>query len=114
MFDAEGIAASDFADFARPYAVLSRNCEKGGKIFGGERDDGAGAAFAEEGEFGGGRVVEIDGGAENGRGKPRPYGAETRLCERDGEAAIGKVVSGFEDAFGGERYEAVDEAFFGC
>src|SRR5205823_14998189 len=49
---AEGIATDDVADFARRHVVLSRNCGNGGKVFGKNRNDGAGAAFTEKGMFG--------------------------------------------------------------
>ena len=64
MFDAEGIAAGDLADFARLHIVLSRNCKNGGKVFGRDGNDGASAAFGEEGELDGKKVVETDGCAE--------------------------------------------------
>ena len=38
---------------------------------------------------------------------------ETGFGERDGEAAVGNVVGGFDGAVGGESNEAIDEALFG-
>src|SRR2546430_14026962 len=38
---------------------------------------------------------------------------ETGFGEGDREAAVGNVVGGFDDAFGSESNEAVDEALFG-
>ncbi len=58
VFDAKSITVSDPADFARCHVVLSRNCENGGKAVGRNGNDGAGAAFAEEREFGGSWVVD--------------------------------------------------------
>src|SRR6266852_2407156 len=69
MFDAEGIAAGDPADFARRHVILSRNCENSGKVCARNRDNGAGAAFAEEGMFGGHRVGDIYGCAEEGKSR---------------------------------------------
>ena len=113
MFDAESLIASDLADFACRHAVLSRNCEKGGKIFRCERNDGAGAAFTEESVFRRCIVIQMNIHAESGRGKPRPYGIEAGLGEGDGEAAVGNVVRGFKDAFGSQRDETINQAFFG-
>src|ERR1700757_948070 len=107
MFDAESLIAGDLADFARRHAVLSRNCEKGGKIFGRERNDGAGASFTKESVFRRCIIIQTHIRTESGRGKPRPYRrgkgrarGETGFGDGDGEAAIGKVVGGFKDAFG--------------
>ena len=54
IFDAEGVVTGDFADLVGGDAVLPRGREDGGKIFRRNGDEGAGAAFVEEGEFGGG------------------------------------------------------------
>jgi hypothetical protein len=48
-----------FAGFTRAYIVLSRSCENSGKFCGGDGDDAAGAAFVEEGVFGGGIGIGV-------------------------------------------------------
>src|SRR5205823_8236776 len=60
LFDAEAIAG-DPAYFAGRQAVLSRNCEHGGKVFRRNGNDGASAAFAKDGVFRWGRVVDRHG-----------------------------------------------------
>src|SRR5882724_3044754 len=57
-FDAERGVPSDFAEFARRHIILSRSCENGGKVCGGDGNDTASAAFGEEGVFGGDGFVE--------------------------------------------------------
>ena len=49
VFDAEHAVTGNPADFVRPYSVLSRSCENGGKFHGRDGDDAASAAFAEDG-----------------------------------------------------------------
>jgi hypothetical protein len=104
--DAEGSAAGDLAELACRQVVLSRSIENGGKFWGSDGYDRAGAAFIEEGVFGMIEVVvKMDGCAKSGRGKPRPYAGrerrETGFGEGDGETAVGDVVGGLQRAFGG-------------
>src|SRR3989441_4341888 len=71
------------ADLARRHTILSRNLENAGNRTWRGGDNGAGAALAEEGEFGGGRVIQADACAKQGRNMLRPfgraYGSETRF-----------------------------------
>jgi len=60
MFDAESIAADDLADLARRHSIVSRSIENAGKRRRRYRYDRAGAAFAEEGVFGRGTLIESD------------------------------------------------------
>ncbi len=53
IFDAEYAPGSDLADLACPYGILSRNLVNAGKQSWFYGHDRAGAAFAEEGVFGG-------------------------------------------------------------
>src|SRR5262249_15611007 len=101
--DAESIAADDLTDGVCRYAVLSRSLENASKQSWLNGNDGASAAFVEEGEFGGGRKVgQIEGRAEGrksrflaalgmtsvrlvaklGRSMLRPYRRRSRRGER--------------------------------
>ena len=59
IFDAEGVVTGDFANLLGGDAVLSSRREGGGKVAGGDRHEGASAAFVEEGEFSGVGAGEI-------------------------------------------------------
>ncbi len=90
-----------FADFARADTILSRSCENGGKFCGGDGDDTAGAAFVEEGKFGGSVFVQR-------YARPKPRVGETRFGQCDSNAAIGNVVGGLHRAVGGEGDQTID------
>src|SRR5208282_1989930 len=74
ILDAQRCLLMHFADFLRAHVVLSRSRENDGKFIWGDGDDGAGAAFAEEGLFRGERTVsKLDVCAKTGRNTLRPY-----------------------------------------
>ena len=87
------------ADFLCSYVVLSRSRENGGKSIQGDGDDGTCAAFAEEGVFGGARViVESDGCSADGHGMPCPYRSEAGFGYGNGQASVADVVDGLHGA----------------
>ena len=57
-FDAESGVPGDVAELFCTDIILSRSCENRGKVCGGDGNDTAGAAFGEEGGFGGNGFVE--------------------------------------------------------
>jgi hypothetical protein len=68
IFDAESITADDLANLVRCHSILSRSLKNGGKRSWRHGDNGAGAAFAEEGVFGWQRrSFEFDVCAKQGR-----------------------------------------------
>src|SRR5579859_6508852 len=96
------------ANFARRNLILSRSREGSGKICRRDGNDGAGAAFVEEGELGGRSPVDGYGCTKAGKSRSvtprgtRGFGmTSVRLVRHRGEAS------------GGEGDEAIDEALLG-